>query len=97
MKSEASVSSISLGYSSAAGRRRWRAYLLGLFTLPLAYLLLYSLLRVTGVYRVYFSQGSWEIEGSARLHLIDVAYLPMISLEGDMKNWLRWLPEPSGG
>ena len=79
--------------------RRWpvKAYLLGLVTLPLLYVVVYLLLRASGAYHPYFSQGSWEIEGTSHVYLLDVAYFPAMIIEGDIQNRLRWLREPSGG
>jgi hypothetical protein len=86
-----------LDYPAAPRRRPWRAYLLGVATTPALYLLLYLVLRGTGVYYAYHSQGSWEIDGGTGIYLLDVPFLPLAFMEGDLHNRLRWLPEPTGG
>ena len=88
---------ISLDYTAAPRRRPWRAYLLGVVTTPALYLLLYLVLRGTGVFHAYYSQGSWEIDGGTGIHVIDLPFLPLVIMEGDLHNRLRLLPEPTGG
>ena len=66
-------------------------------TTPAVYLLFYTVLRVTGVFHAYYSQGSWEIEGGTGIYVVDVPFFPLMMMEGDLQNRLRWLPEPTGG
>ena len=72
-------------------------YLVGVVTTPAVYLLLYAILRLTGVFHAYYSQGSWEIEGGTGVYIVVVAFFPLAVMEGDLPNRLRWLPEPTGG
>ena len=87
----------SLKYSKQRRRWPWKEYVLGVVTTPIVYLLLYAILRVTGVFHAYYSQGSWEIEGGTGIYLVDMPFLPLVAMEGDLQNRLRWLPEPTGG
>ena len=87
----------SLPYAPSPPRRPGKSFLLGLLAAPAIYLLLYALLRGTGLFHAYYSQGSWEIEGGTGLYLVDVAFRPLATFEADLQNRLRWLPEPSGG
>ena len=73
-------------------------YLLGMLTFPTIDLLGYALLRVTGVYYPYWSQGSCdEIDGTCHVYLIDVATLPMRELEVELDSKLHYIRPPSGG
>lgn len=65
--------------------------------LPILYVFTYIMLRVCGVYYPFFDQGSWEIEGSTRVFVLDVVFWPAQVIEGEIQNRLRWLPEPKGG
>ena len=82
----------------ATRRRRWlgEPYVLAVLTAPAAYLVLYVVLRATGVFYAYYSQGSWEIETTG-IYAIDMTFIPLVVIEGDLHNRLRWLPEPTGG
>jgi hypothetical protein len=86
-----------LEYSTLRRRWPWKPYILGVVTTPVVYLLLYVILRVTGVFHAYCSQGSWEIEGGTGIYIVDVPFFPLAVMEGDLQNQLRWLPEPTGG
>ena len=97
MNQPADATSPFLEYAPSRSRRLWKRYLLSLVTAPLAYILLYVALRMMGILSAYFSQGRWEIEGGTGAYIIDVAFYPMVLIEGDIQNKLRWLPEPSGG
>jgi hypothetical protein len=97
MHHSADATSPSLEYSTLRRRWPWKPYILGVLTTPLVYLMLYAILRVTGAFHPYYSQGSWEIEGGTRIYIVDVAFFPLAVMEGDLQNRLRWLPEPTGG
>ncbi|MBC7783027.1 MAG: hypothetical protein H7144_04235 [Burkholderiales bacterium] len=86
----------SLEYATLRTRRPWKPYLLGVVTTPAIYLLLYAVLRVTGVFHAYYSQGSWEIEGGTGLYFVDALFFPLAIMESDLQNRLRWLTEPIG-
>ena len=86
-----------LEYSRLRRRWPWKPYLLGLATTPAIYLLLYGVLRLTGAYYTFFNQGSWEISGGTGVYAVDLSFLPLAVIEGDLHNRLRWLPEPTGG
>ena len=91
------ATSNALDYSTLRHCRPWKLYLLGVATTPAVYLLMYALLRLTGVYYPYFSQGSWAIDGSTRVAIVDLSFFPLAVIEADLHNRLRWLPEPTGG
>jgi hypothetical protein len=93
---EATTSPV-LNYSTLRRRWPWKPYILGVVTAPTVYLLLYAILRVTGVFHAYYSQGSWEIEGGTGIQIVDVPCIPLTITEGKLQNRLRWLPEPTGG
>jgi hypothetical protein len=97
MEQPTDTTSHSLEYSTLRPRWAWKAYVLGIGTTPVVYLLLYTILRVTGVFHTHYSQGSWEIEGGTGVYVVDAAFFPPAAMEGDLQNWLRWLPEPTGG
>jgi hypothetical protein len=97
MHRPAEATSPSLEYSTLRRRWPWKPYLLGVLTTPAAYLLLYVVLRFTGVFYTYYSQGSWEIEGGTGIYVIDMPFFPLAVMEGDLHNRLRWLREPTGG
>lgn len=78
-------------------RLAWKSFLIGTACVPIAYVLLYLLLRITGVFYAYYSQGSWEIEGGTRFYYVDIWFVPLVMIETDVQNYLRWLPEPTGG
>lgn len=84
-------------YSPTKSRMAWRPFVLGVLATPMLYLLLYTLLRVFGVFSPYYSQGSWEIEGGTGIALIDIPFLPAAIAEAELQNRLRWLDEPTGG
>ena len=65
--------------------------------MPVVYLVAYCLLRLSGVYYAYYSQGSWEIEGGTGIPVVDMAFFPTAVIEGSVQNKLRWLKEPTGG
>ena len=75
----------------------WRPFLFGVAVLPSLYLLVYVMLRLCGVYRPFYNQGGWEIDGTTRIYFIDVTFLPATIIEADCQNRLRWLHEPAGG
>lgn len=89
--------STSLDYSTRRPHRPWKAYILGVLTIPVVYLLLYAVLRLTGVFYAYYSQGNWEIDGGTRIDVVDVWFIPLAITETKLQNRLRWLPEPTGG
>jgi hypothetical protein len=97
MSRQAETSPKPLAYSTPKTRRPWKVFLLGVLTTPAAYLLLYLVLRATGVYHAYYSQGSWEIEGWTGIYILDVPFFPMKIFESNLQNRLRWLREPTGG
>lgn len=97
MHHPAGATSPSLEYSTSERRRLWKPYVLGVVTTPAIYLLLYAVLRVTGVFHAYYSQGSWEIEGGTGIYIVDLPFFPLAVMEGNLHNRLRWLPEPTGG
>ncbi len=83
--------------AKAAPRKRprvWRAYFLGVLTPPLIYLGLYAALRFSGVYTVYYAQGSWGIDGTAGKFWVDVIFAPATILEGRVHDFMRWIPIP---
>jgi hypothetical protein len=84
-----------LEYSTLRRRWPWKPYALGVLTLPTFYFLLYLILRFAGAFHAYYSQGSWEIEGTG-IYIVDVPFLPLLLMEGDVQNHLRWLKEPTG-
>src|SRR5687768_11076497 len=96
MHSKADVSGQPLAYATKS-RRPWKPFVLGVLTTPAAYLLLYAVLRLSGSFHTYYTQGSWEIEGGTGIHFVDTVLFPLATLEGDLHNRLRWLPEPPGG
>jgi hypothetical protein len=89
--------STALDYSTLRHRRPWKPYLLGVVTTPAAYLLVYAILRFTGVFYPYYSQGSWEIDGGTGVVIVDRSFFPLAVIEGELHSRLRWLPEPTGG
>ena len=64
---------------------------------PVLYVASYIVLRLIGVYCLYFSQGSWGMDGEANVELIDRLFTPAILTELNWQNRLRWAREPSGG
>ena len=91
------ATSTSLDYSTLRRRLPWKPYLLGVVTLPTLYLFTYVLLRLCGVYYPFFNQGSWDIDGTTHVYLLDLAFAPATMVEADVQNRLRWLRVPSGG
>ena len=60
-----------------SGRRRglwFTRFLFVVAALALLYDGTYGVLRLTGVYYPFFDQGSWEIEGSTGIDVIDEAF-----------------------
>lgn len=87
--------SSTIAYSPQRRRRgRWKICAIGTLVL---YVLGYAILRFTGVYYAYYSQGSWEISGDTGIVFIDVGFLPMCWCEDAVLNQVRLLPEPTGG
>ncbi len=77
---------------------RWAlvGYALGMFTLPVVYLLVYFLLRLSGVYYPSWSQGSWdEIDGTTNVFVLDVLFLPAEVFEVQLANRYHFLKEPT--
>lgn len=75
----------------------WKPILLGGAALPWLYVLVYVVLRVSGVFHLFYNQGGWEIDGSTGIVAIDVTFLPAMIVEADCQSRLLWLPEPTGG
>ena len=92
MHHPADAISPSLEYSTLRRRLPWKPFILGMLTTPVVYLVLYAILRVTGVFHAYYTQGSWEIEGGTGIYIVDVPFLPLALMEGDLQNRHRWLP-----
>ena len=97
MSSQAKTSPEPLAYSMLKARRSWKAFLLGVLTTPAAYVLLYVVLRATGIFHTFYNQGGWEIDGGTGIYALDVPFLPLTIFEANLQNRLRWLREPTGG
>ena len=68
-----------------------------MLTLPALYLIFYVFLRLSGVYESYYSQGSWEVDGSSNSYVVDVIYFPLFILETDLQFHFSWFhDEPVG-
>lgn len=85
---------LTLRYAVRRGRTRYRCRSSLALVLSIGCVALYLVLRMTGVFYPYYSQGNWQIESRS---IIAVAFLPPLLLETHVQNWLRWLPEPDGG
>lgn len=97
MHHPADATSSSLEYSTPPRRWAWKPYLVGVATLPAIYLVTYVLLRLCGVYYPFFNQGSWDIDGTTHVYVLDLAFGPATMIEAEIQNRLRWLREPTGG
>jgi len=86
-----------ISYSRTKPRLPWKSYLCGVLTVPAIYVLIYVVLRASGVFHPYYSQGSWEIDGGTGIVIVDLPFVPAAIAEGEFHNRLRWLAEPSGG
>ena len=82
-----------------------RYYIIGMSTLVFLYLVNYAILRFSGIYSPYYSQGSWAIEVNPIFHgdgdsvsNIDLAfliiYIPMRDL--DAAAWNALIDSPGG-
>ena len=78
-------------------RQRGRLALV-LTILLFVYLVSYLLLRVSGVYHLFWNQGDWDsIDGSVGFWPIDLLFLPMMLIELFLQNAFHLTPPPSGG
>jgi len=79
----------------ARRRRWWRKF--GLLWAFILYMLVYAILRFSGVYYAFYNQASWEISGGTGIVAVDAAFLPLSLAEDAVLNQVPLLPEPTGG
>ena len=88
--------SSTLDYASAPRTLPWKRGVLGVASMLLVYILVYFILRLTGVYHLFYNQGGWEMDGGTNISFVDGCYVPMVFIEQDLQNRLRWTEEPTG-
>ena len=92
------ASSHALSYSPERRQLKRKRYVIAALLLPVAYVVTYLVLRLTGVYYLFWNQGSWDsIDGSTRVVFVDRMFTPAVQLELFLQNTFRLAPPPSGG
>jgi hypothetical protein len=92
------VGSQPLSYWSARRPIMRRRYVISALSLPCGYVVTYLVLRLTGVYYLFWNQGDWDgVDGSTGIAIVDRMFTPAAEVELFLQNRFHLTPPPSGG